>query len=43
MHALYIGNDQQVVLRELPTPLPGPGEVLIRLSLAGACGVCDLH
>ncbi|MCA9878847.1 MAG: alcohol dehydrogenase catalytic domain-containing protein, partial [Thermomicrobiales bacterium] len=33
---------QPLVLKEVPVPVPGPGEVLIKVS---ACGVChtDLH
>ncbi|MBI5237791.1 MAG: alcohol dehydrogenase catalytic domain-containing protein, partial [Deltaproteobacteria bacterium] len=38
MHALHFGNDQQAALKELPPPAPGPGEVLIRVTLAGICG-----
>ncbi len=38
MLALYFGHDQQAVLKELPRPEPGPGEVLIRVTLAGICG-----
>ena len=36
MLALYFDGDPE--LKELPTPEPGPGEVLIRVSLAGICG-----
>ncbi|MBI4644537.1 MAG: alcohol dehydrogenase catalytic domain-containing protein [Deltaproteobacteria bacterium] len=38
MLALYCGDDRQVTLKELPSPEPGPGEVLIRVTLAGVCG-----
>ncbi len=36
----YTGNDIRV--EEVPDPLPGPGEVLIRVRAAGICG-SDLH
>ena len=38
MLALYCGDDRQVVLKDLTPPVPGPGEVLIRVTLAGICG-----
>lgn len=38
MLALYYGDNQQAVLRELPQPEPQAGEVLIRVTLAGICG-----
>jgi 2-desacetyl-2-hydroxyethyl bacteriochlorophyllide A dehydrogenase len=31
-----------VTVREVPTPVPGPGEVLVRTSVAGVCG-SDTH
>ena len=33
---------QPLVLREVPVPVPGPGQILVRTE---ACGVChtDLH
>jgi threonine dehydrogenase-like Zn-dependent dehydrogenase len=36
MRALYF--DGQPQLKELPRPEPGPGEVLVRVHLAGICG-----
>jgi threonine dehydrogenase-like Zn-dependent dehydrogenase len=36
MKALWF--DGKLELRDLPTPRPGPGEALIRVSLAGVCG-----
>jgi threonine dehydrogenase-like Zn-dependent dehydrogenase len=38
MLALYCGDDQQVVLKEVPQPEPKTGEALIRVTLAGICG-----
>jgi threonine dehydrogenase-like Zn-dependent dehydrogenase len=38
MLALYCGDDQQVALKDVPQPEPQPGEVLIRVTLAGICG-----
>jgi len=42
MRALVIEAPQQAVSREVPMPVPGPGEVLIRVAAAGLCGT-DLH
>ena len=36
MLALYFDGTPE--LKELPQPAPAPGEVLIRVSLAGICG-----
>ncbi len=36
MLALYFDGSPE--LKELPTPAPGAGEVLVRVSLAGVCG-----
>ncbi len=40
--AIFLGPDRPLEVGEVPTPEPGPGEVLIRVA---ACGVChtDLH
>lgn len=40
--ALFHGPHQALTLQDVPTPLPGPGEILVRVA---ACGVChtDLH
>jgi threonine dehydrogenase-like Zn-dependent dehydrogenase len=35
---LALWFDGNLTLQELPTPVPGPGEVLIRVLLAGICG-----
>ena len=39
--ALFYGG-ADIRVEELPTPEPGPGEVLIRVQSAGICG-SDLH
>lgn len=40
--AVFYGPDQPLRVEEVPTPEPGPGEVLVKVA---ACGVChtDLH
>jgi len=40
--AMFYKGEKQMRLEEVPTPKPGPGEVLIKVA---ACGVChtDLH
>lgn len=40
--AVFHGPDRPMRIEEIPTPSPGPGEVLIRVA---GCGVChtDLH
>ncbi len=40
--ALFYGPNEPLRVEEVPTPTPGPGEVLVRVA---ACGVChtDLH
>ncbi|NTU81488.1 MAG: alcohol dehydrogenase catalytic domain-containing protein [Chloroflexales bacterium] len=40
--AIFRGPEQPLVLEEVPTPTPGPGQILVRVA---ACGVChtDLH
>jgi threonine dehydrogenase-like Zn-dependent dehydrogenase len=42
MHALVIEAPGAAAYREVPTPVPGAGEVLIRVAAAGLCGT-DLH
>lgn len=39
--ALFFGG-RDIRVKELPDPLPGPGEVLVRIGAAGVCG-SDLH
>jgi threonine dehydrogenase-like Zn-dependent dehydrogenase len=34
---LFVGN-RQVELREFPDPVPGPGEVVVRIRSSGLCG-----
>jgi len=40
--AMFYGSGQPLRVEEVPTPEPGPGQVLVRVA---ACGVChsDLH
>ncbi|NTW03520.1 MAG: alcohol dehydrogenase catalytic domain-containing protein [Oscillochloris sp.] len=40
--AIFYGPEQPLVVEEVPTPTPGPGQILVRVA---ACGVChtDLH
>lgn len=40
--AVFYGPDKPLVVEDVPTPEPGPGEVLVRVA---GCGVChtDLH
>jgi propanol-preferring alcohol dehydrogenase len=40
--AVLESSPGRLTIREMPTPIPGPGEILLRVS---ACGVCrtDLH
>lgn len=38
MRALFCERPGEVVLRELPDPEPGPGEVLVRIGAALTCG-----
>lgn len=39
--AVYVGGGD-IAVRDLPVPLPGPGEVLVEVSHCGICG-SDLH
>ena len=42
MKALLLSSYRHLELAELPTPEPGPGEVLIRVAACGICG-SDVH
>lgn len=42
MRALVLTAFRQMELRELPAPVPSPGEVLLRVAYAGICGT-DVH
>ena len=40
--AVFHGPNQPLAIEEVPTPTPGPGQILVKVA---ACGVChtDLH
>ena len=42
MKALRLAGERRVVVRQVPDPVPGVGEVVVRLRAAGICG-SDLH
>ncbi len=42
MRAAFITAKEQLEVRQVPTPQPGPGEVRIRVEYLGICG-SDLH
>ncbi|GFP32638.1 hypothetical protein HKBW3S42_00944, partial [Candidatus Hakubella thermalkaliphila] len=42
MKGLVIEGPQKVTLKEVPTPKPGSGEVMVRVRAAGVCGT-DVH
>ena len=42
MKAVVYDSAKNFTVREVPTPTPAPGEVLIKTELAGVCGT-DLH
>ena len=42
MRAIVYDRPEHFEVRELPVPEPGPGEVLLRVLVAGVCGT-DLH
>lgn len=42
MRALVIKGRQDLVVEDRPTPVPGDGQVLLRMAYAGICG-SDLH
>lgn len=42
MRAVAIHGKEDIRVEEVPTPTPGPGEVLMRVAYAGICG-SDLH
>ena len=42
MKAAVLVDDMKMVLEEVPSPEPGPGQVLIRVNWASVCGT-DLH
>jgi len=38
MRAVFVLGDEQVVVREVRAPSPGPGQVIVRVKTAGICG-----
>lgn len=38
MRALYFEDYGRMVLKEVPEPIPGPGEVVVRVAACGICG-----
>src|SRR3990172_2663247 len=42
MLAAFSGGKEKMEVRDTPVPLPGPGEVLLRVRVCGICG-SDLH
>ncbi|MEU3269774.1 zinc-binding dehydrogenase [Saccharomonospora sp. NPDC006951] len=38
MQGVYLPGDSTAVLRELPVPEPGPGQVLVEVGASGICG-----
>ncbi|HEX8958705.1 MAG TPA: zinc-binding dehydrogenase [Solirubrobacterales bacterium] len=38
MRAVFVLGDEQVVVREIPDPKPGPRQVTVRVKTAGICG-----
>jgi L-iditol 2-dehydrogenase len=42
MKALLLSNYRQLEITDLPVPVPGPGELLIKVAACGICG-SDVH
>lgn len=42
MKALVYTNTKEVIYRDEPDPIPGPGEVLVKVEASGICG-SDMH
>ena len=42
MKALLLSNYRQLEITEVPTPSPGPDEVLVQVAACGICG-SDVH
>src|SRR5215212_5366625 len=38
MQGVYLPGDRQVTIEELPEPVPGPGQVLVRMRASTICG-----
>ncbi len=42
MRAALMSGIRKIEIREVPTPVPGPGQVLVQIRAAGVCG-SDVH
>lgn len=42
MNALLLTNYRELALTDMPKPVPGPGEILVRVRACGICG-SDIH
>ena len=42
MRAWMAYGQEKMELKEVPTPVPGPGEVLVKIRAVGICG-SDMH
>lgn len=42
MHAAILTGPRRIAIETVPDPVPGPGEVLVRVAFCGLCGT-DLH
>jgi len=42
MKAMLLSEYRRLEIAELPTPVPGPGELLVRVAACGICG-SDVH
>ena len=43
MQILHVTSPTQFEIQEIPTPCPGPGEVLMRVNAVTTCPQWDLH
>jgi Zn-dependent alcohol dehydrogenases len=40
--AVFYGPNQDLKIEDIPTPKPGPGEVLVKVAATGICAT-DIH